>query len=68
MTTLGQRIKQLRKENNLSQEALAYLLHVERTTITGYETKDRIPDITILIRMAEIFNVSLDELVGRYEK
>lgn len=68
MTKIGQRIKQLRIENNLSQETLAHLLHVERSTITGYETKDRIPDITILIRMAEIFNVSLDYLVGRYDE
>ena len=68
MTKLGQRIKQLRIENNLSQEALAYLLHVEHSTITGYETKGRIPDITILIRMAEIFNVSLDYLVGRCDE
>lgn len=68
MTKIGQRIKQLRLENNLSQEALAYLLHVERSTITGYETKNRLPDITILIKMAEIFNVSLDYLVGRYDE
>lgn len=68
MTTLGQRIKQLRIENNLSQEALAYLLHVERSTIAGYETKGRLPDITILIKMAEIFHVSLDYLVGRYDE
>ena len=33
----GQRIKYLRKENNLSQDDLAVLLHVDRTTISGYE-------------------------------
>lgn len=64
--TIGQRIKYLRKENNLSQDDLAVLLHVDRTTISGYELGNRIPNIYTLIHIADIFHVSLDYLVGRY--
>lgn len=67
-TIIGQRIKYLRKENNLSQDDLSVLLHVDRTTISGYELGNRIPNIYMLIRIADIFHVSLDYLVGRYEE
>lgn len=65
---MGQRIKYLRKENNLSQDNLAVLLHVDRTTISGYESGNRIPKIYILIHIADIFHVSLDYLVGRFKE
>ena len=65
---IGQRIKYLRKENNLSQDDLSVLLHVDRTTISEYELDNRIPNIYMLIRIADIFQVSLDYLVGRYEE
>ena len=65
---MGQRIKYLRKENNLSQDDLAVLLHVDRTTISGYVTGNRIPNIYTLIHIADIFHVSLDYLVGRFKE
>ena len=65
---MGQRIKYLRKENNLSQDDLAVLLHVDRTTISGYESGNRIPNIYTLIHIADIFHVSLDYLVGRFKE
>lgn len=65
---MEQRIKYLRKENNLSQDDLAVLLHIDRTTISGYESGNRIPNIYILIHIADIFHVSLDYLVGRFKE
>ena len=63
METLGDRIKQLR--NKLTQEELASLLQVDRSTLASWEVNRREPDIATLCRMAEFFHVSVDWLVGR---
>ena len=65
MTKFSMKIKELRKENDMSQKQLAELLQVDRTTISGWETKDRMPDILLLIKIADTFNQSIDALVGR---
>jgi transcriptional regulator with XRE-family HTH domain len=49
----------------MSQSQLASKLWLDRSSISGYEIGKRMPDILILWEMAEIMNVSLDELVGR---
>lgn len=49
----------------MSQSQLAGKLWLDRSSISGYEIGKRMPDILILWEMAEIMNVSLDELVGR---
>ena len=59
------RIRQLREKHNMSQEVLAQKLHIKRQTISSYERGKSIPDIYMLIKIADIFEVSLDELVGR---
>lgn len=61
---LGQRIADLRKENNLSQKDLADKLCVSNKTISKWECGNGSPDIEILNKMSEIFKVSLDELVN----
>ena len=65
MTKFSMKIKELRKENDMSQKQLAELLQVDRTTISGWETKDRMPDILLLIKIADTFDQSIDVLVGR---
>lgn len=62
---IGPRIKQLREENELKQNELANLIGVDRTSLSSYENSKRIPDIFILSRIADIFDISLDNLVGR---
>jgi AbrB family looped-hinge helix DNA binding protein len=57
----------LRKENNLSQEALADRLGISRQTLSKYETGESLPDIEKCRKIAEVFEVSLDDLVN-YEK
>lgn len=57
-------IKQLRKENKKTQEELAKAIDVSRSTIAGYETDKRKPDIDTLIKIANYFNVSVDFLLG----
>ena len=61
-------IKKLRKQLNYSQEQLGKLLNVSRNTISQYESDDREPSFKLLFKMADIFNVSIDELLGRKEK
>lgn len=61
-TTLGDRIKELRSE--LTQEALAMILQVDRSTLASWEINRREPDIATLKRIASYFKVNIDWLVG----
>lgn len=63
--TIGRNIKVLREERNLSQTELAKKLWIDRTSLAGYEIGKRLPDIFMLCRIADIFDVSLDVLAGR---
>ncbi|MBO5460229.1 MAG: helix-turn-helix transcriptional regulator [Ruminococcus sp.] len=61
----GINLRRLREANEMNQEDLAQLLHIKRQTISSYERGKSIPDIYMLIKIADVFAVSLDELVGR---
>lgn len=65
MEEFAKKIRKLRLSRNMSQKDLADLLNVDRTTVAGWETKDRMPDVFLLVRIADIFDTTLDELVGR---
>lgn len=65
MEEFAKKIRKLRMSRNMSQKDLADLLNVDRTTVAGWETKDHMPDVFLLIRIADIFDTTLDELVGR---
>ncbi|WP_303800404.1 helix-turn-helix domain-containing protein [Ruminococcus flavefaciens] len=60
----GERIKALRKKNNLTQCQLAELLHMSRSTVLKYETGRQIPPVDRICDIADIFNVSTDYLYG----
>lgn len=60
---LGERIYQLRTEKKLSQEELADLLDVSRQSISKWETNGSVPELDKLVKLSEIFGVSLDTLV-----
>ena len=62
---LQKKIKELRREYGMSQKELAELIKVDRSTVVGWETKGRMPDVMLLINVANVFGVSLDSLVGR---
>ena len=62
------RLKQLRKERNISQLKLALDLNMNQNTISRYENLEREADYKTLILFADYFNVSLDYLLGRSEK
>ena len=63
---VGIRLKQLREKTGLSQAKLAKALGVvSRSVIAGYETGACFPSYTVLIKIADYFNVSTDYLLGR---
>lgn len=61
---IGNKIYELRKGKNLSQEALAEKLGVARQTISKWELGETSPDLRQAKRLAEFFGVSLNELAG----
>src|SRR5574343_245065 len=64
MLNIGERITQLRKQQQLSQEELAKRVDVSRTIIGNYERNTNSPSIEILLKIAKVFNVSVDYLIG----
>lgn len=62
---ISMRIRELRKQAKLSQEMMAEKIGVSRQAITKWETGLGVPDIENLIAIADLFKLSLDELMGR---
>lgn len=62
---VGERLLFLRKKERMSQEDVSDMLRVARTTYAGYESGNRKMNFEHLVRIAEIFDVSLDYLFGR---
>lgn len=65
---LGEMIYRLRTEKQMSQGDLAEMLEVSRQSISKWENNSAVPELDKLIRLSEIFEVSLDELVKGEEK
>ena len=61
--TLGEKLAKARKENGLSQEALAEKLCVSRSAVAKWETDKGMPDVTNLKTIAKLLNVSVDYLL-----
>lgn len=61
---IGSQIRYLRKSNNLTQKELSNQLGLTPKMISFYENSERIPPIDIVVKLAEIFNVSSDYLLG----
>lgn len=60
---LGKTLQNLRKKKNISQEDMAEILNVSRQTISNWENSKSYPDILILIKLCDIYKISLDELL-----
>ena len=61
---IGNKMLELRKQNNMSQEQLAEKMNVARQTISKWELGETSPDLEQSKRLSQIFNVSLDDLVN----
>jgi transcriptional regulator with XRE-family HTH domain len=65
-TVLGQRIKQLRRQKlNITQEQLAEKMGVSKSTISQWESNTNEPNVDALIKLADLFGVTVDYLIGR---
>lgn len=62
--TFGTKLKELRKEKGLKQNELAQIFNVSKTSICQYETLKQEPNLTLLVKMANYFNVTTDYLLG----
>ncbi|HDR3493907.1 MULTISPECIES: helix-turn-helix domain-containing protein [Bacillus cereus group] len=62
---LGKRLIYLRKKQGYTQTDVAHHLNVARTTYTNWEAERAEPDISTLIKISDLYNVSIDNLVGR---
>lgn len=60
---IGEKIKNAREENNLTQTQASESLMVSRQTISNWENGKSLPDILSVIRMSELYKISLDELL-----
>ena len=58
------RIREYREKNGFSQEDLAQLLNLDRSSVAKWESGDSTPRTDRLIEMAKIFKCSIDELLG----
>lgn len=57
------KLKKLRKEKNMTQEAVAEKIHVSRQTMSNWETGKNYPDIQNLLYLSKLYGVSLSELL-----
>lgn len=65
---IGMFFKELRKEKGLTQEQLAEKLRVSRRTVSRWETGSNMPDLDILVEMADYYDVDLRELIDGERK
>lgn len=63
---IGKYLKEQRVKNNYTQNELSEIIHVTRQAVSNWETGKAIPDSAILIRLSELYKVSIDEiLIGK---
>ena len=68
MNDIGQKIKELRKKNGFTQEELAGSLGVTFQSVSKWETGATMPDLGLIVPLAQILNVSTDELLGMHSE
>ena len=64
----GELLKHLRKEKGLTQEQLAEHFHVSSRTVSRWETGSNMPDLDMLIELADFYDVDIRELIDGERK
>lgn len=62
---MNKKIKQLREAHGLSQRELANRIGVNASAVNRWESGEKKPELTNLVRLADVFEVTLDYLLGR---
>ncbi|MBX0315224.1 helix-turn-helix domain-containing protein [Planococcus glaciei] len=65
MPKLSENLKLLREKNKLTQQIVAQHLKITKAIYSKFETGGAEPNLKLLVKMADLYNVSLDELAGR---
>ena len=65
---IGNFLKNLRKEKGITREMLAEKLNVSGRTVSRWETGNNMPDISLLIELAEFYDISILEIVNGERK
>lgn len=65
MSKFNQRLRELRNERKLSQQALANILGISKSSINMYERGEREPGLDLVLKLSMIFNASADYLLGK---
>lgn len=63
MIKTGIFLKELRKERDMTQEQLAEILNVSGRTVSRWETGNNLPDLDVLIELADLYDVDIRELI-----
>lgn len=62
---MNRKLRSLREDKGVTQDDVARLLGVSRTAVTYWESGTKRPDLVNLVKLADLYNVSLDYLLGR---
>ena len=65
---IGEFLKTLRKDKNLTQEELADKMNVSRRTVSRWETGSNLPDLSILVELADLYDVDMREIFNGERK
>ncbi|MBO7699972.1 MAG: helix-turn-helix transcriptional regulator, partial [Eubacteriaceae bacterium] len=68
LVKIGNNLRELRKENSLTQEQLAEMMGVARRTVSRWETGSNMPDLDILIELSDLYCVDLREILDGERK
>ncbi len=68
VSNFGEILKILRKNAHMTQQELADALWISKSTVSCYEQDTRFPSSEILVKIANVFHVSVDYLLGREQK
>lgn len=60
---IGEKLKEGRKEINMTQEEVAQILHVSRSTVSSWEINRTYPDIEMLVALSDLYDISLDVML-----
>lgn len=65
---IGSKLKELRVAHGYTQEELAAILNVSRSTISSWEINRTYPDLSILVSLSELYEITLDQLINEDDK
>lgn len=68
MVDFSQRLRQLRNDKHLTQAQVAERVGVTASMVSSYETDIRLPSFEVMIRLADLFGVTVDYLLCRQDK